>query len=621
MGRILPSGSATKKMELANFRGVDFNSELGAVDPSRSPDCVNMISEQSGRPVKRFGYEKLLQLPGKINGIFRLVQKGVVKRLIHCGTKLFLWRDDNTAQELYAAMNDQRSTAYQMNSKLWILDGKALLRYDGTSVVTAQSVAYAPTTRVRCAPSGGGESYEPVNLLSSTRINEFFADGKTQVFQLDAPNIDNVTKVEQLNTNGDWTAVGFAALSQDDKKAGRVKLNSIPPESSAGRDNVRITYTKSVAGNADKINKCTTGITWGIGGFNRLFITGNPDAVNVDYYSEMTTDTRNAPTYFPDVGYSLVGQDNTRIIGYLRSGENLAILKEDNDQDATVFLRSATMDESAQTVMFPTKTGIAGVGAVSPFCLKDLRDDHMFLSGQGVFAITTNAVTSERYAQPRSELVNRKLTKEPNLAKAVATEHDGYLYVAVNSHVYVADASQRSYVGKNGEQYQYEWYYWENVPVRCWFIENDRLLFGTDDGRIMRFYNAKRSDSYSDDGQPIYAKWTTPELALGTYSKYKTIRHVYTKLNPYARSSVKVYMKEDGAFMLIDDKTADIMSWEDIDFNRFTFNTNTDVNVIHTKIKAKKVVTTQFKFENGVLNEAFGLYGAVVYYDLKSNVK
>ena len=73
--------------------------------------------------------------------------------------------------------------------------------------------------------------------------------------------------------------------------------------------------------------------------------------------------------------------------------------------------------------------------------------------------------------------------------------------------------------------------------------------------------------------------------------------------------------------MLIDEKTADIMNFGDVDFNRFTFNTNTDVNVIHTKVKAKKIVTTQLKFENGVPGEAFGLYGTAIYYDLKSNVK
>ncbi|MEG0258220.1 MAG: hypothetical protein RR632_07955, partial [Christensenella sp.] len=112
-----------------------------------------------------------------------------------------------------------------------------------------------------------------------------------------------------------------------------------------------------------------------------------------------------------------------------------------------------------------------------------------------------------------------------------------------------------------------------------------------------------------------------PEVSFDGYTRYKTLKCIYTKLNPYARSSVRIYLKDAGAFVPADEKQADVFRFEDLDFNRFTFNTDTDVNVIFTKIKLKKVVTTQLKFENNVKNEAFGLYGATVYYDIKSKVK
>ncbi len=613
----MPPKAATKIIEFDQFKGVDFSSELGAVKSYRSPDCVNMISEQSGRPVKRYGYETVTTFPARINGVFRLVKPDGVKRIVHSGDKLYLWKEDGTRQQLYAGMNNARSSAYQMDGKLWILDGKLLLRYDGSAVVSAQSVAYIPTTRINCPPQGGGEAFEAVNLLSDARLNEFSGDGTNQIYQLDATGIASIVKVEQ-RTGADWSSVGYKSY---DGTLGKVTLNSVPPKPTDGAANVRITYKKPVAGSSDKINKCTTAILWGLGGFNRMFVAGNPEKINVDYCSDITTDARNAPTYFPDNGYGVVGQDNTKIVGYLRNGNDLAILKEDNDQDATVFLRSAEMGSDGKTVIFRVKTGIAGVGAISAWCTKDLRDDHMFLSRQGVFALTTNSTTSERYAQARSELINKKLIRESGLESAVATEFDGYLYIAVNGHVYVADASQKEYVGKSSEQYQYEWYYWEDVPVRCWLTEEGRLWFGTEDGRLCRFHNTKRSDSFNDDGRPILARWTTPEIAFDSYTKYKTIRAVYVKLNPYTRSSVKVYMKQDGAFVLKGEKNVDVFSFDDMDFSRFTFNTNTDVNVIALRLKAKRIVTTQLKMENDAMNEAFGLYGATVYYDLKSKVK
>ena len=125
----------------------------------------------------------------------------------------------------------------------------------------------------------------------------------------------------------------------------------------------------------------------------------------------------------------------------------------------------------------------------------------------------------------------------------MAVEYQGYLYIAVNGHVYVADAAQRNYKGKNAEQYQYEWYYWENVPARCWYKENERLLFGTDDGCVMRFYNAKISSSYNDDGKAITAYWMTPAIAFDTYTKYKTVRRIYTK--PVSYTHLDVYKRQE----------------------------------------------------------------------------
>lgn len=620
MNANLPPSKQTKMIGFDQFKGVDFESELGAVSTSRSPDCVNMISDQSGRPVKRFGYERMLELDGRINGIFRLVKKDAVKRIVHSGKKLHLWKDDNTTQQLYADMNDARSTAFQMESKLWILEGKKLLCYDGDKVVSAESIAYVPTSCIAAPPSGGGTTKDQFNLLTPKRINSFYSDGAATVYQLDAQNITGVDKCEILNANGTWTQVQPTGINTTTGKV--TFLQAIGKSPITGEDNVRITYRKGDA--RDMINKCTTGILWGMGGYNRLFVTGNPDYPNRDFVSDFTDGTLGLPTYFPENMYALVGQDNTRIIGYLYSGENLAILKEENGQDATVFMRSAAIKDSGKNeeiVYFPIKTGIAGVGAISPYCIKDLRDDHMFLSRQGVFAISTNSITSERYAQARSELINKKLCRESGLENAVATEFDGYLYIAVNGHVYVADAAQKNYKGKSAEQYQYEWYYWENVPVRCWFVEDGRLWFGTEDGRIMRFFDKKVSYSFNDDGLPILARWTTPEISFDSYTKYKTIKAIYTKLNPYARSSVKIYLKEGGTFIVADEKNVDVFTFEDIDFSRFTFNTDTDVNVLFTKVKSKKVVTTQIKFENNILNEPFGMYGAAVYYDLKNKVK
>ena len=281
-----------------------------------------------------------------------------------------------------------------------------------------------------------------------------------------------------------------------------------------------------------------------------------------------------------------------------------------------------------------TKEGIAGVGALSPHCICDLRDDPLFLCAQGVCGLEASPITTTRYAQMRSELVNKKLCAEPGLAGAVMVEYDGYMLLAVNGSVYVADGAQRSYRGRSADTYQYEWYYWQNVPARMWFKHAGWLWFGTADGKIMRFQTGDGAYEgavdklpaepvYSDDGQPIRARWTTPEIAFDSYSLFKTLRRIYTKVTPYSRTSVRVYMKVGGGFVEVDYKTADIFdfTFKDIDFTRFTFNTDRDVGVIATKVKAKRLITTQIRLVNNEDKEPFGVTGLTLYYDLKNKVK
>ncbi|MBP1577238.1 MAG: hypothetical protein J6C75_02030, partial [Oscillospiraceae bacterium] len=107
-----------------------------------------------------------------------------------------------------------------------------------------------------------------------------------------------------------------------------------------GADNVKVVYSKKVEGYADRINKCTIAALYGKGSFDRVFFSGNPEYKNLDWYCGY-----NDPTYIPDTSYSVVGSEETAIMGYLRIGGQLVIVKEDNQQDSTIFIRSVEIDE------------------------------------------------------------------------------------------------------------------------------------------------------------------------------------------------------------------------------------------------------------------------------------
>ncbi len=406
-----------------------------------------------------------------------------------------------------------------------------------------------------------------------------------------------------------------------DLEKGTVEFAIPPPEyeGGGGIDNVIITFTRVVEGYADRINKCRLFAFYGYSNDNRVFLAGNPDHPNHDWMSG--TDD---PTYFPDDGYTKVGADTSAIMGYLKQYDNLIIVKSSNEQDAEVFLRTAQMSTDGKKTVFPLKQGIKGVGAASRFAFATLRDDPLFLAREGVYAITGTNVTQERSIQSRSFYVDKRLTEEPNLENAVAAVWNGYYIVCVNGHCYVADSRQRS--GNSlTEQYSYEWYYWVNVPARILLELEGELFFGTAEGKVCKFNtDIPTMRKYNDDGAAIEARWSTKMDSFDTIMRRKTLvkKGAGVMIRPYTRSSVDVLVATEQTHeRLIKRDAMDIFTFEDIDFSRIDFNTMETPQVKPFNTKIKKFVLLQLIFENKVVNEGFGVYGAQVQYTVGGYVK
>ena len=226
----------------------------------------------------------------------------------------------------------------------------------------------------------------------------------------------SIQSVDEVKLNG-----AVKAQTTDytvDLAAGKVTFTAaMPSPPVAGQDNLEITFQKQVEGYADKVLGCNICTLYGIGTNDRVFITGNPKERSYDRFSE-----KDKPEYFPDMNYSKVGTEGTRIMGYLKLGEYLAIVKQDNQQDSTIFLRSAKLNDVTSAPEFPLKQGITGVGAIAPGSLRTLKDEPLFLSRSGIYGISTNAITFERTVQNRSYFVDAQLTKEPGLEQAAAVE-------------------------------------------------------------------------------------------------------------------------------------------------------------------------------------------------------
>ena len=599
--------------------------------------------------------------------------------IIHAGDKIYKWSGSGEATELISGINDAKSTARLFKNALFILTGREFLSFDGekcTRVEDGES-AYAPTTWIErgvasyveegygswSGDAQSGKAFQDVNIAATKRKITFrittdaqsytryiFLDGIIKpssriimkyiptgevIFDLTAPAGEEKTRYtiprglfnyptgspsqEALITisrkwisNDDGTrAARSLGLVEGGIIGGIITPTKVedyvaPAEN---EDNFVVEYVAEAGESENAISKCTVMDIFE----NRIFYSGNPDFPNTDWHSEL-----NEPTYVSDLSYTEIGLESNPIVGYLRTGSEQAILKGDGE-DSSLYMRYRAEDSEGKTI-FPIRQGSADIGAVSSHAVCTLFDDPMYLSASGVWAIAQQDISSERALNIRSTRINKKLLENYNLEDAIMFKWKQNLMLCLSGECYVADAAQKTYANNKTNTFEYEWYYWKNIPARSAYNFEEVLYFGTEDGRICRFNDDLKNSrgeiepkAYSDDGEAIVAEWATTFSDDGDFMRLKTMKKKGSgvMLKTYLRSGVKVCIRTDKDFEKeIRDKSAGLFNFEDIDFGDFTFNTSPYL-VVPFNAKFKKYKAIQVICRNDKVNQAFGVLGII----------
>lgn len=604
----VPSSPKRSVAVIDEFLGVDFTNSPSNVDLKKSPNGVNMIRDVPGKVRKCMGYETIATYDAQINGAH--FRHGDDEYLIHSGAKLY---KGETA--LYSDMNDARSKSWQIEDNLYIVDGKALLVYDGTTVKKASDDGYIPTLTIAKAPSGGGEQYEPLNLLQPGFTELFAGTATDKTFQLSFSGLDSkAVQAWILNSSGDWVQKTEGTDFSVNRSTGAVTFTTAPGVSPvSGEDNVKITAFRTVDGYADRINKCKIGILFGVNGAaDRIFLSGNPDYINYDWYCDY-----NNPLYWPDTGYATLGTAKSAIVGYSIINDRLAAHKDSMEDDRNVILREGDITDNEPT--FKIVNTLQGAGAVAPYSFAYLANEPLFLTDLGIYAITPQDITGEKYSQNRSFFLNGKLLEEPNMSESYACVFKDLYWLCLNNVAYILDGLQPIQTDKSlpYATRQYVGFYRTNLPARVMWTHDSRLYFGTSDGKVCRFFDDPVTlTSYNDNGQPIHAIWDTPDFYGNLFYKNKTFRHLDVRLASAIATSVKIWVQKRGLWSLIkeDSSTARYFSFANLVFSKLSFSPDATPKTLPSKIKVKKVDKARFRFENDMLNEPFGLFDIALEY-------
>lgn len=381
----------------------------------------------------------------------------ILKATLERPSLMTMWRKNTCRGVVGSASSTPTTTTYY-------LDGRASTVYSTAEQVLAYvKIEYLDNTATEVVKNLKGYYKLLGGLQSTIELRESYASATVygHIYQDGKLELDN--QITEPVTNSDNITVQFK-----------------------GYNNYTVTQQHEAM-----INTATFGTLFGVDGVtSQLFVSGGYLSAaygNRDYYSYPLD-----YTYWPDNNMRIVG--NSPIIGYHRIGDgSLVIFKQKAYGEAAIFLRTGTLVTDTTEgyftakIVYSERAGYADNYLTSRLTIDTLAGDSLYLANGGVKGIelSENVATDERFARGRSYFIDKKL-EEYTLSNAVGFTYKDRYYLAIDGDCFVADSRLKA-KGELGDTFNYEWNFWDNIPANTFAELNDKLYFGTADGRICVF--------------------------------------------------------------------------------------------------------------------------------------
>jgi hypothetical protein len=253
----------------------------------------------------------------------------------------------------------------------------------------------------------------------------------------------------------------------------------------------------------------------------------------------------------------------------------------------------------------------------------------VYMTRDGVCAITPTGVLDERCSQIRSAFVNYFLLKE-NLSACRLVNCGDFLAITNGSDtVYMLDGKQFEQSAELPfSQRQYEAYIWKLEDVSLMWSVEGKELFYSDGKNVYRQANGNQISDYSDEyglengntvSKSIDAYWETPYIYCSDFAANKFFMRVgilldgRTAPDGYAiNTDLKVYAKfdnDDWRVLKCYDGKRSIFRYAQYDYGRFTYCNKPKSYGTYNRLLHKKARSIRLRFENSNINEPVTLQG------------
>lgn len=321
-------------------------------------------------------------------------------------------------------------------------------------------------------------------------------------------------------------------------------------------NNLEITYPHF--SDNSKIFGCTFcewygGVSEGINGGTRLFVSGNSANLSSVYWSDL-----NNPLYFPENNWFNVGTTGSKVTAFGKQNDKLIIFKE-NEIYYTNYTQTTTpeaeevqnqsfIDLTTANANFPLVLINSSIGCDCPNTVELCRNRLVFLnSGGNVYEIVTTNQYSENNIYEIGGMIKNKLKSETDLTGAMSADFAGHYCIIIGQNMYLCDYNsygyQYAYSFKNDDDSQVKipWYFWELPFEGNYFSFRDYIFFGKtsliDDTPLTNRGTYYISSVLCEDNADIYDKLLVlipPEVGGQTLqfniSDYEILSEFETKL-------------------------------------------------------------------------------------------